>query len=337
MPSARPERCGGHRALDQLNCGFGERGPNRYDAFIWCSVLKRAAEFLLARGGPAALAARRRRGSTLILAYHNVVPDDAPPVGDRSLHLPLARFRSQLNALQETHDIVALEEVRGAPVVSARPRVAITFDDAYRGALTLALPELARRKIPATVFVAPGLLGSEGCWWDLLAARDGSGLSASVRNHVLTVLRGDDAAAVAWARTQATTHSALPPHARIATEDELRLAAALPGIMLGAHTWSHCNLAQVSRDALDAELAKPLRWLQERFANVLPWLAYPYGLSAPSTAEWVRHFGYRGAFRIEGGWINSASPPEYVLPRINIPAGLSRDGFVLRVSGLTGS
>ena len=62
-------------------------------------MLKRAAEFVLAHGGPAALAARRRRGSTLILAYHNVVPDGASPAGDRSLHLPFARFEAQMDRL----------------------------------------------------------------------------------------------------------------------------------------------------------------------------------------------------------------------------------------------
>jgi hypothetical protein len=66
-------------------------------------VLKRAAEFLLARGGPAAVAARRRRGSTIILAYHNVVPDDARAIGDRSIHLSVATFRSQMDRLEETH------------------------------------------------------------------------------------------------------------------------------------------------------------------------------------------------------------------------------------------
>ncbi len=283
------------------------------------------------------LAARRRRGSTLILAYHNIVPDDAPPAGDRSLHLPLARFRSQIDRLQETHDVVDLAEVRRAPAISKRPRVAITFDDAYRGALGLALPELARRGLPATVFVAPGILGSTGCWWDLLAAPDGSGLSPIVRNHVLQVLRGDGSAAVAWARSQGMPLAALPAHAAIATEDELHIAAALPGIKLGVHTWSHCNLATVSDAELDGELVGPLTWLRERFERVVPWLAYPYGLSAPQTPERAQRAAYDGALRIEGGWLAPGPAAAFVLPRLNVPAGLSPDGFILRASGLISS
>ncbi len=297
-------------------------------------MLKRTAEFLLARGGPARLAARRRRGSTLILAYHNVVPDDAPPVGDRSLHLPLKQFRLQLDSLQETHDVVDIATAHGAAKASDKPRVCFTFDDAYRGALTLALPELARRGLPATVFVAPGLLGNAGCWWDLLAAPDGSGLVSRVRDHVLDALGGDGAAAVAWAREQGMSLGALPSHAAIATEGELRTAAALPGISLGAHTWSHCNLAKARESAVDDELVKPLAWLRQRFERVVPWLAYPYGLSAPATADCALRAGYQGALRIEGGWLASSAVGGFVLPRLNVPAGVSRDGFILRTNGL---
>lgn len=297
-------------------------------------MLKEAAEFLLARGGLAGLSTRRRRGSTIIFAYHNVVPDTAPPIGDRSLHLPFSRFTSQLDRLEQTHEFVDLTSAGAIPGEASRPRAAITFDDAYRGALTLALPELARRGIPATVFVAPGLLGSTGCWWDLLAASDGSGLAPTVRHHVLHELRGDGAAAVAWARANAMPLSSLPTHAGIASEDELGVASALPRIQFGAHTWSHCNLARVDERELDRELGMPLEWLHQRFEQVVPWLAYPYGLFAPSTAARARSAGYVGALRIDGGWLGSACRRTFDLPRLTVPAGVSLDGFTLRASGL---
>lgn len=299
-------------------------------------MLKRAAEFVLAHGGPAALAARRRRGSTLILAYHNVVPDGASPAGDRSLHLPFARFEAQMDRLAQTHQIVDLATVRDAPASARRPRAAVTFDDAYRGALSLALPALARRGIPATVFVAPGLLGSAGCWWDLLAARDGGGLAPAVRDHVLETLQGDGAMALEWARTNAMAIAPLPAHAGIATEDELSAAAAIPGVRFGAHTWTHRNLARVDTSALEQELVAPLAWLRQRFDRVLPWLAYPYGLSAPDTAGHVRSAGYEGALRIDGGWVAAGAASSFVLPRLNVPSGVSRDGFILRASGVIG-
>src|SRR2546428_13985807 len=42
-------------------------------------------------------------------AYHNVVPDDCPPFGDRSLHLSHRAFVRQLDLLLSTHCIVPLD------------------------------------------------------------------------------------------------------------------------------------------------------------------------------------------------------------------------------------
>src|SRR5690606_35559597 len=85
---------------------------------------------------------RRVRPSDLILAYHNVVPEGESAAGDRSLHLPVADLRSQLDRLTRTHDVVPLASLLDPGVERNRPRVAITFDDAYRGAITCGVDEL---------------------------------------------------------------------------------------------------------------------------------------------------------------------------------------------------
>src|SRR2546423_5455975 len=107
-----------------------------------------AERVLLASGGRAAR--WRMRDRTLILAYHNVVPDEQPIFGDRSLHLRRSDFAAQLDALRETHDVVPLPAVL-LPSHGPRPRAAITFDDAYAGAVTLGVAEVVARGLPATV------------------------------------------------------------------------------------------------------------------------------------------------------------------------------------------
>ena len=140
------------------------------------ATLKACFEAGLVRSGVPALnrAARARRG--LVLAYHNVVPDSSPGFGDRSLHLPRGLFMRQLESLLATHTVVPLEQVLDAPVAGRRPRAAITFDDGYRGAVLLGVAELAKRGVPATLFVVPSFVGKGPFWWDALAAeRDKSG------------------------------------------------------------------------------------------------------------------------------------------------------------------
>ncbi len=135
------------------------------------------------------LGRRRRRHQVLVLAYHNVVPDDEVGQGDLSLHLGFKQFVAQLDELERTHQVIALTDAFG--VAAGRPRAVLTFDDAYRGAVELALPELARRGLPATVFVATGLLGCGPPWWDRFAPL-ATEWEAPVRSKLLVECEGRD-------------------------------------------------------------------------------------------------------------------------------------------------
>jgi peptidoglycan/xylan/chitin deacetylase (PgdA/CDA1 family) len=296
------------------------------------ALAKRAIERAAVGSGVAALARRARRGEVVILGYHNVVPDGEPIVGDRSLHLPQREFAAQLDILARSHDVVPLREVLRAQSRRAqRPCAAITFDDAYRGAMTAGVEELARRGMPATVFVAPAFVGDGRFWWDSLATADDGG---AFRRLALTACRGEDATVRAEARRRGIAEREVPAHARCATLEELRAAARL--VAVASHSWSHPNLAALPADALVRELTRPLAWLRESFRDVLPWLAYPYGLTSAAVRAAAREAGYEGALLIEGGW--SARPPAdpHAVPRLDVPGEVSRDGFAMRVAGLVG-
>jgi peptidoglycan/xylan/chitin deacetylase (PgdA/CDA1 family) len=292
-------------------------------------------EKALRYGGPANLARLRARGRALILAYHNIVPDGEPAGGDRSLHLPLGRFAEQLDVLASCCNVVPLESLLApSPPTDSRPRVAVTFDDAYRGAVTLGIDELARRDLPATIFVAPAFVGGGSFWWDALAQAGSDGPAPEVRSRGLEEFRGDDAAIRRWA-----AESGIPSHppalpATVATEAELQAACRSPRLTLGSHSWSHPNLSRLDAGALTAELARPLAWLRERFSRVIPWLAYPYGLASPEVERAAANAGYRAAVRVSGGWLPQRVENPFALPRSNVPAGLSTDGFMLRASAL---
>lgn len=296
------------------------------------SALKAAIEGLLAHGGPAAIARATRRRGALVLAYHNILPDGVVAPGDRSLHLARARFSEQLDELLQHLDIVPLAEL-GRPHAGNRPRAVITFDDAYRGAVTAGVRELVRRGLPGTIFVTPGLLGDHTFWWDACAGPND--LAQAVRSHALDVLRGEDKAVRDWVATQGRPLAEAPAAARSATEAELDAALRCPGITAGSHTWSHPSLARLTDAELRAELTRSRDWLSGRYGDrFVPWLTYPYGAWSPAVAEAAREVGYAGAFRVEGGWSIGQVAGDFAIPRLNVPAGLSADGFALRAAGL---
>lgn len=287
---------------------------------------KRALERLL-------LVASRRRpahGRALVLAYHNVVPDELAQRGDGSLHLGFSDFRRQLDRLQAQGRLVALESLLAGTAGGERPAVAITFDDAYRGAVELAVPELAARGIPVTLFVAPGLLERRSLWWDQLGEIHG-GLPASLRQRALEECGGRDEAVRAALLT--ATGTELPGCYGCASEADLRSLARYPGVTLAAHTWNHPNLARLAGAVLDQELRRPLEWLGSLSLPTLPVLAYPYGLTSAAVEAAAERAGYRAAFRVEGGWFTTVEGA-WRLPRFNVPAGLSADGLALRMSGV---
>lgn len=271
----------------------------------------------------------RTKGRALVLAYHNVVPDDQAGRGDQSLHLPLSRFVRHLDLLQATCRVVSLHEALEGARSAQGPTVAITFDDAYRGAVELALPELARRKLAATLFVAPGLLGLSSFWWDDLASR--GGFSTEIRRRALQAHQGRDDLIRPAARA-ASASSELPALYGGATEAQVHALGRLGTVTLGSHSWSHCNLAAIEAADLTEELSRPLEWLRATSCRTIPALAYPYGLSSEAVELATERAGYRGGLLIEGGWLDGVH--SWAIPRFNIPSGLSERGLMLRLCNL---
>jgi peptidoglycan/xylan/chitin deacetylase (PgdA/CDA1 family) len=120
------------------------------------------------------------------------------------------------------------------------------------------------------------------------------------------------------------------PDARILEADELATLAAVPGVEIGSHSALHENLAALSRDEAERDLALSKRELEEITGAPIEVAAYPFGLATVETAEACRRAGYRAACRISGQ--GSWSDP-FDLPRQDMDNGstmlalrLKRDG-----------
>ena len=277
---------------------------------------------------------RRLHGATtVILAYHNVVPEKLAGTGDTSLHIPVGRFRQHLDALAATHEVRPLEEILlGDHDVDEEASVAaITFDDAYRGTLEVALPELQARKLPATLFVAPAILGDRTLWWDAISEPSLGGPPPKLRTRILEEGEGKEESArlvvpdALWQE--------MPSLMRTVTEEELVALDAAFDLTIGSHTWSHPSLPHLSKDELPEELLRPREWLQARFPErYLDALSYPYGHSSRKVRQAVEEAGYRAGLVLRGPRRHDPEDGDrYAVPRLNVPAGLSRNGLKLRL------
>jgi peptidoglycan/xylan/chitin deacetylase (PgdA/CDA1 family) len=294
--------------------------------------LNRVVESLLNLSGAPRRAARRSGRNRVVLAFHNVVPDGEAGHGDRSLHMPASHFHDLLRTLRQHAALVPLDDLVTSR--SAAPQFAVTFDDAYLGAMTTGLAALRDCDASATVFVAPGLLGQRSTWWDDAASPSQGAIPDATRDAWLD---GDAAGLSQRIRPQLRVPAAgLPASYAIADDALVRTAAGTTTVTLASHSWSHASLSALAthgaQDTLAHELSAPLTWLRDSGAPMLPMLAYPYGRWNGAAAAAARAAGYTAAFRVDGGAL-ARNDDAFALPRINVPSAMRAAGVWLRAAG----
>src|SRR3954462_11101374 len=109
-------------------------------------LVKRSVESAMSSSAVRWMTQRRVRGKCLILAYHGIIPDGKVSAGQPALFVTQRDVARQLDLLSAEADVVPLELIDKPG--DDHPRVAITIDDAYRGAVTAGVRELAARSLP---------------------------------------------------------------------------------------------------------------------------------------------------------------------------------------------
>jgi peptidoglycan/xylan/chitin deacetylase (PgdA/CDA1 family) len=221
-------------------------------------------------------------GRRVVLCYHSVDPRPS------DLALSPQLFEAHLEWLGAHCEVVSLAELVAAADRSARPRVAITFDDGYADNHTHALPSLAARDMPAAFFLTAGFL-----------ERD-----AEVMGWLAEIWRTprERLAPLAWSQVE-----------------ELRAA----GMTLGSHTWSHRNLARLEAAEASRELTRSRQVLEERLAEPVSAVAYPWGKPGrhvtPATFALAARAGYAlGVFSLPRS-VRAADGP-LSIPRFGVGA-----------------
>jgi peptidoglycan/xylan/chitin deacetylase (PgdA/CDA1 family) len=102
-----------------------------------------------------------------VLMYHRICErgPDTRCWFERGTAVTPAAFHRQLMWLRERFTVVPLDELHAPTYISARPRVAITFDDGYADTLRVAAPLCASHGAVATCFASAGPAGGGPALW----------------------------------------------------------------------------------------------------------------------------------------------------------------------------
>ncbi|MGC2518207.1 MAG: polysaccharide deacetylase family protein [Burkholderiales bacterium] len=291
--------------------------------------------------------------SLSILIYHRVVAEPDPLAPDE---VCARNFDWQLAVLNRWFRVLPLREAAARLRDGTLPMrsACVTFDDGYADNVTVALPILRRRGVPATFFLATSFIEGGRMWndtvietirsaqGDILDARCiGLGtLSIStmeLRRQAIEKLL----AALKYLpleerqkRVEALAAEAaclLPSDLMMTTEQARQLCAS--GMEIGAHTVTHPILAQLSPERAEREILDSKRRLEAITGSPVAVFAYPNGKPGRDYRRehvgMVKELGFEAAVSTARGVADAASDP-HQLPRFT-PWDRTPSKFLLRL------
>lgn len=307
-------------------------------------------------------ARRRNRHRLLIVCYHGVAGPGDPA---HWLLMPAAEFDRQLAYLARHYRVLPIDDALAdlwAGRVDA-PTACVTFDDGYLDNLTEALPRLQRAAVPATIYLATGLVGTDRRLWTTevdLACAGARGATIELDGIVpRTPVPPDAAARAALAGRLKGVLKALPvAHRRAAHERllaqldparlddggafrimtwaDVRRMEAAGSITFGGHTVNHEIVSRLDQSDLEQEIGGSMRDVAAHAARLTATFAYPNGTPADFDARAAAAVSAAGGVAavttIEG--LNDAGTDRFALRRVTLGGDVGFDEFRARVSGL---
>jgi peptidoglycan/xylan/chitin deacetylase (PgdA/CDA1 family) len=194
-------------------------------------------------------------------------------------------FVAHLSWLAEHCDVVPLSTLVTQRVVprNGKPQVAITFDDGHVDNYEYAVPLLLEHRMPATFYVTTGYIDREPAVMTRFA---------SIRRVTLSEIEP-----LSWRQLREFADA---------------------GMEIGAHTYSHPNLARLPSEHLPREVAEPKAEIEARLGRAVESFAYPFGQLHVHVSEAAiaaaRAAGFKTAVTAAGRGVR-ASDSLWTLPR----------------------
>jgi peptidoglycan/xylan/chitin deacetylase (PgdA/CDA1 family) len=244
-----------------------------------------------------------------VLLYHGVHADDCQ-LGLRNSsgkHLPRGEFARQMQWLCNNRPVVSMIALaaahRGAGAVPD-DAVAVTFDDGFLNNFEQAWPVLEEYRIPATIYLATGYIGTgrmmwtdqleailietarqsvrfEGIEYSLHSGRDRIATLTAIKRAMKAMTNAGKEQSLAALRAELGVQpdNAHPLYAFM-TWDHVRRMTRSPLIDFGAHTVDHVALARVLVDEMERQIDDSVAAVARETGLSCGLFSYPEGQDA---------------------------------------------------------
>ena len=289
-------------------------------------------------------------GMAFTLMYHRVLAtaDNQPCFVQSGMFVTTASFEKQVAFLRDRFEVVFFEDLvekmlNGENIGGL---CSITFDDGWRDNYTNALPVLKKYRVPATIFLATGFVGTDRMFWPeeicyYLARNipDKSVFDSAPPSFIrfseeinryhrckretffdkcIEALKGyspsEREEILKYFRGMFKTE---PFSRQMLSWDEAREMFASGLVRFGAHTVNHEILDQVSLQKAEDEIFKSREEIEHRFGGKVRTFAYPNGNHSESIRKVLGESGFNAAVTTRKGFMAPGIPLMEV-PRIAI-------------------
>jgi peptidoglycan/xylan/chitin deacetylase (PgdA/CDA1 family) len=283
-----------------------------------------------------------RTSRFVILCYHGIGESGNPlnpaPTSEA--------FEAQMFFLRKHYRVVSMEEVckELREPQTTEPGVAITFDDGYRSAYTVAFPILQKYRLPATIYVTLDCVETgQVAWYDrvflAMAVAPSGELQLDLEGPWKFQLNSHEdrvrAAFEVVACLRALPNSrrreccallekkiGLPQNAlssRVLTWEQIHTMHKA-GINFGSHTLTHPVVSKLTLAELACELTESRRLLEEKLGTPVLDFAFPFGKESDcsvAAVEQLARSGYRSAATTTPG-VNTPQVNPFELRRLQV-------------------
>jgi len=239
-----------------------------------------------------------------IVMYHGIIKE--PLLVEDWCFVDEDSFRAQIEYLKKNFEIIALsdavERMRNGEI--KRPTAVITFDDGYQNNFDVAFPILCRERIPATIFLATGLMNTEDTVWycrlnlalsqthrdfiewdgvkfDIstlgLKAKASAALQESLKKLEHSVLMATVRHIILQLGNDAGCSIEVDSPYRMLNRNAIAEMAASELIEFGAHTRQHAILSRLSEEERFSEIRQSIDAVYELTGRRCRSFSYPNG------------------------------------------------------------
>lgn len=305
-------------------------------------------------------ASRRHADALVVLTFHRVMSAERRAA---YAYPGLAVTEDELDAVLRIvcaeYDVGPLTRQHARFVAgekTAKPLLALTFDDGQLDDLAHAAPVLARHGVHATFYVPVDAIDRGeplahdriGFAWTAISPAQRAAVAArfglpvaddagALMEHLKPRARSERDAVLA-ALEAATGHAKMPAAARPLTWDEAA-ALARAGHEIGSHACSHTPLPELDDAALRDECTRSKARIEAELGLSVRSLCYPNGDADARVASAARAAGYENAVTTRWGENHAGADP-HLLARFDVDArritgndGVSAGLLALRLSG----